>query len=532
MKLLIGNTGLIGKTLKDEIIFDYEFNSKNIHELLNLNINPLVTDLYLCCLPATKWIVNNDPQHDLNNILNILDIITKKEYNNIILYSTIDVYNGAPELSNETYIPNVSELNYGSNRLIFENLVKTTVRYNKLKIIRLPALFGKYLKKNILFDLINNNEIHKINYNSKFQWYNLENIITDTNSILAIPDKITISNLFTEPLETSAILDIFNISKSDVDYITEPKIYNYTTIFNNTGYIKDKHTVLQEISKFFYFQKLSKLKLAVCLFGEERDLLNRINDWKVFSSKIKVDFHIALYSHNSIYETIKILKEELPVKSFFITNNDLEYFDQKKYSVTQPIYLYGADPKAILSRLLSQVYIRQKAVSIVNLDNYDAILLCRTDLSNFNISASDIFNVTHKNKLMFVNSGTHTHPGGGSGCTECTLDKKCNIEYHANDICDLWCIGSINVMKKWNTFYDTFLTNYTTIQKTGPDINDIKQLTPKKINDNEILINMSIDNIPLIENNVHCIYPEKVIRVTFKDNIILGATNSKELWEK
>jgi hypothetical protein len=39
MKLLVGNTGLIGTTLKDNIKFDYEFNSKNLEELLRASKN-------------------------------------------------------------------------------------------------------------------------------------------------------------------------------------------------------------------------------------------------------------------------------------------------------------------------------------------------------------------------------------------------------------------------------------------------------------------------------------------------------------
>ena len=35
MKILIGNTGLVGTTLKETIKFDYEFNSKNLNEFLN-----------------------------------------------------------------------------------------------------------------------------------------------------------------------------------------------------------------------------------------------------------------------------------------------------------------------------------------------------------------------------------------------------------------------------------------------------------------------------------------------------------------
>lgn len=251
MRLLVGNTGLIGKTLKDEIEFDYEFNSKNIQDLVNLDIDPSTTDLYLCCLPATKWLVNKDPQADLDNIFSILSIITKKEYNNVILYSTIDVYGEAPLESDESYPLQISTPSYGSNRLLFEQLISNIVRYKKLLILRLPALFGKHIKKNILFDLLNNNDIHKINYNSKYQWYNLKDLVEDTFHYLNLIEKNLLTiNLFSEPIDTSKILELFNVDKSKVDSKSKEIIYNYKTNFNTTRYFKNKSEILQEINEF------------------------------------------------------------------------------------------------------------------------------------------------------------------------------------------------------------------------------------------------------------------------------------------
>jgi hypothetical protein len=163
MKILIGNSGLIGTTLKDYITFDYEFNSKNIDELRDVQTD-ISTELYLACLPATKWQVNQQPQRDLENIFKILDIISKKQYGTIVLYSTIDVYHDAPAESDESYELTVSTPSYGSNRLFFEKMVKSTLSYQKLLILRLPALFGKHIKKNILFDLLNDNNINKITF--------------------------------------------------------------------------------------------------------------------------------------------------------------------------------------------------------------------------------------------------------------------------------------------------------------------------------------------------------------------------------
>lgn len=530
MKLLIGNTGLIGTTLKDEIKFDFEFNSKNLHELINLNIDPNTTDLYLCCLPATKWLINQDPSKDFHNIMGIINILSKKEYNNIILYSTIDVYQNAPLYSDESYIPKIDNLNYGNNRYIFEQLVEKTLKYNNLSILRLPALFGKHIKKNVLFDLLNNNQIEKINYNSKYQWYNLNNLAKDTYNCIKATNKILIINLFPEPIETSEILKLFKLNKSNVDTKSKEIIYDYRVSSTGGAYIENKDIILKDIENFIFDYNLNKIKIAVCLFGEERDLLKRLNDWKNFSSKTQSDFFISLYSNDNIYNTLKTLNESLPVKSCFVTHNDLEFFDKIKFKSKQPIYIYGIDSKASVARITSQSYIRQKAVSLVNLDEYDLILLCRSDISGFNISKKDLHQAYNDPNLLIVNSGTHIHPGGGEGCVKCNDESKCDLTYHNNDICDLWCIGHVNTMKIWNTFYDDLLTNYNDIQETSHSLEDSNipyTLLPER---NEVVINFSRDRLDLIENHIHCFYPEKIMRAAFKNVKILKASTSNELW--
>ena len=91
MKLIVGSTGLVGKSLIEQENFDFKFNTKNIHE-----INQIATDgdeLLLTCLPATKWMVNKDVVGDMKNIHDIINIISRKKYSKVTLVSTIDVYN-------------------------------------------------------------------------------------------------------------------------------------------------------------------------------------------------------------------------------------------------------------------------------------------------------------------------------------------------------------------------------------------------------------------------------------------------------
>lgn len=248
MKILIGNTGLIGKNLKQKLKFDYEFNSKNIKDIENCQDG---CDLYLSCLPATKWLVNQNIYKDLINIQNIISLITKKKYNNIFLFSSIDVYSDSPIKVNEDYHPNFSGLNYGSNRLLFEHIAHEFVKYNNFYVFRLPALFGKFLKKNVIYDLLNKTRVDNININSYYQWYNLENLVADLDNLVYKNPKSVVFNLFTEPVYTEELVNLI-FPEFNLNMKTDLIEYNWTTKYSLDGYLNKKEVVLNEIKKFVY----------------------------------------------------------------------------------------------------------------------------------------------------------------------------------------------------------------------------------------------------------------------------------------
>jgi len=248
MKLIIGNTGLVGKTLCESNNFDLLFNTSNIDKFEETVVDG--SELYLSCLPATKWLVNKNLKSDFDNINNIINVLSKKKYSKIILISTIDIYNDSPLMVDEDYNPNISKLNYGNNRYIFELLIKEYLQTDDLKIFRLPALYNKHIKKNILYDLINNNNINQINLNSSFQWYNLDNLTNDIEMFSTMyPDK-TIFNLFTEPINTIEIVKLFKYDQKLFKYSDKKIDYNYTTKYTNNGYIMNKNDTIKNIKNF------------------------------------------------------------------------------------------------------------------------------------------------------------------------------------------------------------------------------------------------------------------------------------------
>jgi nucleoside-diphosphate-sugar epimerase len=247
MKIIIGNTGLVGTTLCKSINFDLKFNSSNLTDFPNIVKDD--TELYLTCLPATKWIVNKNTTEDFENMMNIINLIKMKKYKKVVLISTIDVYNSSELKSNENTIPLIRNFNYGNNRYLFEILVKEYLQTEELKIFRLPALFNQHIKKNILFDLINNNNVESINANSSYQWYNLNNL---SNDIIKFSEKYPneiIFNLFPEPIDSSEIINLFPFISNQVNFSENKIIYNFTTKFSNNGYITPKEEILIEIKE-------------------------------------------------------------------------------------------------------------------------------------------------------------------------------------------------------------------------------------------------------------------------------------------
>lgn len=254
-KCIVGYSGFVGGNLLLDNEFDKLYNSKNFKDAKNTEINIM----YFCGIPAIKWYANNNPEKDDETITNIINILNTIKINKFILISTIDVYENINGDFDENYICNYSiNHTYGKNRYLFEKYISE--KFNDYHIIRLPALFGYGLKKNILYDLLNNNNINKISINTKFQWYNLDWLNNDINYI--INNNIKICNLFTEPLETINIIKLFDYNLNLFEqnsYLT----YDLKTKFYSNKYYCSKDRVYYDIIKFINYQKLNKNNLCI-----------------------------------------------------------------------------------------------------------------------------------------------------------------------------------------------------------------------------------------------------------------------------
>lgn len=245
---LIGYTGFVGSTLIDSKDFKYKFNSKNIQE-----IHKYEYDTVYCAAPsAVKWKANKYPKEDNEHVEYLIDNLKKIKTDNFILFSTVDVYNIVKDVNEDSIIDLENSNTYGKNRKLIEDFVESN--FVKKIIIRLPALFGKNLKKNYIFDLMNKNNIENINLNSYFQWYDISRLHKDVN--LFIENKIEKVNISPEPIKTEEIVDLFFQHEKKKCFYGDNIGYNIKTKYYNMfsgsdGYSRTKEQVLKDFTIFF-----------------------------------------------------------------------------------------------------------------------------------------------------------------------------------------------------------------------------------------------------------------------------------------
>ena len=118
---------------------------------------------------------------------------------------------------------------YGANRFYLEQALADA--FDVIHIVRLPGLFGPGLKKNIIFDLLNDNMLEKINPASVFQFYDLTRLWSDIERI--IEQKIELIHLFPAPIQTQKIIDaLFPGAAIGADQAPEAK-YDYRTKYDS-----------------------------------------------------------------------------------------------------------------------------------------------------------------------------------------------------------------------------------------------------------------------------------------------------------
>ncbi|MBL1209094.1 pyridine nucleotide transhydrogenase [Geminocystis sp. GBBB08] len=252
-KAIIGYTGFVGNNVISQTYFDDFYNSKNIESIKGKKY-----DLVVCAgTPAVKWLANKEPIKDKENLKFLMDCLSELSTNKLILISTVDVYPNPINVDEDTIIDEKILQPYGKHRLELENFVRD--KFDSL-IIRLPGLFGKGLKKNIIYDFMNDNIGDWINKDSVFQFYNLANLWQDI--AIALDHNLELINFATEPISVAEVAkEAFGLKFNHTPE-TNPAYYDmqtkYADLFNhnNLKYLSTKSQTLEEIKDFISSQNL------------------------------------------------------------------------------------------------------------------------------------------------------------------------------------------------------------------------------------------------------------------------------------
>ncbi|WP_339891968.1 hypothetical protein [uncultured Alteromonas sp.] len=252
MNALIGFTGFVGENLLRFVKTDTElYNSKNIQDIHNKHFKTL----YISAIQAKKWWANQNPEEDKQLIDNLFSHLENVEAERVVFISTVDVYQ-PPLNSDEDTVLNADIHAYGANRLYAEEKVK--LLFNKVHIIRLQGLVASNLSKNVIFDLKNKNILETINPDSSLQWYPLQRLYTDINTV--IYNDIDLVNLSVEPITTKQIIDIAPLTRDESQLTSSepasPVHYNvkskYASLFGgHNGYVVSAEESLNAISQYF-----------------------------------------------------------------------------------------------------------------------------------------------------------------------------------------------------------------------------------------------------------------------------------------
>ena len=148
-KALVGHTGFVGSNLADQTDFQGLYNSKNIESAYNTKPDLLIYS----GVRAEKYLANREPERDYSLVQSAFENIQKIAPKKVVLMSTIDVYKTPISVDENTPIDTENLHPYGLNRYLLEKMVEESDMPSL--ILRLPALFGKNIKKNFIYDLIN-----------------------------------------------------------------------------------------------------------------------------------------------------------------------------------------------------------------------------------------------------------------------------------------------------------------------------------------------------------------------------------------
>ncbi len=218
---LIGFSGFAGSTLLKQAAFEGLYRSTNIDEIEGKSFDTVV-----CAgAPAQKWIANREPEADREKIEGLIAHLKSVQCKTFILISTVDVFNSAIGVDEETPVDETGLHAYGLHRRLLEKFVERYFR-NHL-IVRLPGVVGPGLRKNVIFDLLNNNNLHAIESRGVFQFYPMVNLWYDIQ--VALNAGLRLVHLTAAPVSVAEVSRLGFATPFDQVLTGAPATYDMRT---------------------------------------------------------------------------------------------------------------------------------------------------------------------------------------------------------------------------------------------------------------------------------------------------------------
>ena len=229
---LVGYSGFVGETLLRQAAFDGQYRSTNIDAISGASFEMLVCS----AAPAQKWIANREPQKDLENIQGLMARLRNVQCGTFVLISTVDVFGSPLGVDEDTPVEEAKLHPYGLHRRLLEKFVED--HFEKHLIVRLPGLVGPRLRKNVIFDFLNDNNLQAIDSRGVFQFYPMVNLWFDIQ--LALNAGLRLIHLTAEPLRVSSLAEKGFNKVFDHVLPSAPATYDMRTrhaeLFGGTGW--------------------------------------------------------------------------------------------------------------------------------------------------------------------------------------------------------------------------------------------------------------------------------------------------------
>lgn len=229
---LIGFSGFVGSTLLKQTSFESLFRSTNIGEIEGKSF-----DMVVCAgAPAQKWLANREPEGDKKKIEELIAHLKTIQCKTFILISTVDVFRSPIGVDEDTPVDETGLHAYGLNRRLLEKFVE--YQFSNHLIVRLPGLVGPGLRKNIIFDFLNDNNLDAIDSRGIFQFYPMVNFWYDIQ--IALAAKLKLVHFTAEPISVADVSAQGFGKMFDQAKANSPAIYDLRTrharIFGTSAY--------------------------------------------------------------------------------------------------------------------------------------------------------------------------------------------------------------------------------------------------------------------------------------------------------